>query len=111
MDTSKTRWEAHPETTDRDNFATSIYSPGYDGVLVARCNQNGQHPEHVAMILKATEAKADGAALIEQGLSRIAELEALLSEWRDWYRASNRRVYDKDSLPGRTDVALTKSTS
>lgn len=40
---------------------------------------------------------------------RIAELEALAAEWRDWYRACNREhMYARESLPGRTDAALSK---
>jgi hypothetical protein len=38
-----------------DNFATSIYENDYKGLLVARCNQNGQYPEQAAMIIRALE--------------------------------------------------------
>lgn len=38
-----------------DNFATSIYENDYKGLLVARCNQNGQYPEQAALIIKALE--------------------------------------------------------
>lgn len=38
-----------------DNFATSIYENEYKGLLVARCNQNGQYPEQAALIIRALE--------------------------------------------------------
>lgn len=38
-----------------DNFATSIYENDYKGLLVARCNQNGQYPEQAALIIRALE--------------------------------------------------------
>lgn len=49
------KWIAINETTERDNFATSIYEDEHKGLLVARCNQNGAYPEQAAMIIKALE--------------------------------------------------------
>lgn len=71
-------WEAHEERTERDNFTHSIYEPGYKGILVARVNQNGRYPEHVAMILKASAGKREAAQLIEQQAARIDELAGAL---------------------------------
>lgn len=42
---------AHDERSERDNFHTSIYEEGYDGLLICRCNQNGLYPLQVAAIL------------------------------------------------------------
>jgi len=95
---SKTHWEAHPETTENDNFATSIYSPGYEGVLVARCNQNGRYPEHVAMILNATEAKSAGAEIIAKQLAEIERLQArvkVLEDGQNCWRAIGIMYRDK----------------
>lgn len=48
-------WEAIDEEGS-DNFATSIYEEGYKGLLVARCNQNGNYPWQAAAILRGLEA-------------------------------------------------------
>lgn len=47
-------WEAIPEK-DESNFSHSIYSEGYDGLLVARCNQNNAHSDHARLIAAAPE--------------------------------------------------------
>jgi hypothetical protein len=46
------KWIAVDEVGN-DNFATSIYENDYKGLLVARCNQNGQYPEQAALIIRA----------------------------------------------------------
>jgi hypothetical protein len=46
------KWIAVDEVGN-DNFATSIYESDYTGLLVARCNQNGQYPEQAALIIRA----------------------------------------------------------
>ena len=43
------------ERTDNDNFHTSIYEHGDKGLLVARCNQNGQYPEQARMMIRGLE--------------------------------------------------------
>lgn len=48
------KWVAINEIGN-DNFATSIYEDEHKGLLVARCNQNGQYPEQAAQIIKALE--------------------------------------------------------
>lgn len=48
------KWTAVDEVGN-DNFATSIYENDYKGLLVARCNQNGQYPEQAAAIIRALE--------------------------------------------------------
>ena len=48
------RWYAVDEKGN-DNFATSIYEAGDKGLLVARCNQNGQYPWQAPAILRGLE--------------------------------------------------------
>mgnify|MGYP003579290046 CR=1 FL=1 len=59
-------WIAAEERTEGDNFHTSIYENDYKGFLIARCNQNGRYPEHVALILAAGERKAEAAGIIKE---------------------------------------------
>jgi hypothetical protein len=49
------RWYAVDERGN-DNFATSIYEAGDKGLLVARCNQNGQYPWQGQAIIRGLEA-------------------------------------------------------
>ena len=49
---SEPRWYAVDEKGN-DNFATSIYEVGDKGLLVARCNQNGQYPWQGPAIVRA----------------------------------------------------------
>lgn len=46
------KWIAIDEIGN-DNFATSIYENDYKGLLVARCNQNGNYPAQAATIIRA----------------------------------------------------------
>lgn len=48
------RWYAVDEKGN-DNFATSIYEAGDKGLLVARCNQNGQYPWQAPAIIRGLE--------------------------------------------------------
>ena len=55
---ARRRFYAVAEKTSRDNFADSIYESekadwdgAENGVLVARVNQNGTHPEQTAMLV------------------------------------------------------------
>ena len=48
------KWIAVDERGN-DNFATSIYENDYKGLLVARCNQNGQYPWQAASIIRGLE--------------------------------------------------------
>ena len=52
--TANPKWMAIDEVGN-DNFATSIYENDWKGLLVARCNQNGQYPEQAALIIRALE--------------------------------------------------------
>lgn len=47
-------WEAIPEKGS-ENFAHSIYSEGYKGLLIARCNQNGAHDADALLIAAAPD--------------------------------------------------------
>ncbi|MCK1520189.1 hypothetical protein [Bradyrhizobium sp. 17] len=49
------RWYAVDERGN-DNFATSIYEAGDKGLLVARCNQNGQYPWQGPAIIRGLAA-------------------------------------------------------
>ena len=51
-------WGAVPEVGG-DNFADSIYGPkgDYDGLLIARCNQNGAHNADTAVLTAAWEMR------------------------------------------------------
>lgn len=51
---SEPRWYAVDEIGN-DNFATSIYEDGHKGLLVARCNQNGQYPWQGPAIIRGLE--------------------------------------------------------
>ncbi len=63
-------FEAVYERTGNDNFHTSIYERDHKGLLIARCNQNGQYPWQTTALLNGLSAKrekavsADGIALI-----------------------------------------------
>lgn len=48
------KWVAVDEQGN-DNFATSIYENDYDGLLIARCNQNGNYPWQAAAIIRGLE--------------------------------------------------------
>jgi hypothetical protein len=48
------KWIAVDEVGN-DNFATSIYENDYHGLLIARCNQNGQYPWQAAAIICGLE--------------------------------------------------------
>ena len=52
---SEQRWYAVDEVGN-DNFATSIYEAGDKGLLVARCNQNGQYPWQAPSIIRGLAA-------------------------------------------------------
>lgn len=51
---SEPRWYAVDEIGN-DNFATSIYESGHKGLLIARCNQNGQYPWQALAIIRGLE--------------------------------------------------------
>jgi hypothetical protein len=75
---SQPSWDAIDEVGN-DNFATSIYEAGAEGLLVARCNQNGQYPWQGPAIIRGLEQNKSIAA------ARIEALEATLREieWHD----------------------------
>lgn len=51
-------WEAVPEVTSGDNFLHSIYEADYKGLLIARCDQNGEYLEHARLIAAAPDLLA-----------------------------------------------------
>lgn len=53
-----------------------------------------------------SDITADTLAAVALRDKRISELEFLLIEWRDWYRASLGTGYSEASLPGRTELAV-----
>ncbi len=50
-------WSAVPET-DASNFLHSIYSEGYKALLIARCDQNGEHTADAHLIAAAPDLLA-----------------------------------------------------
>lgn len=48
-------WVLAEEQTHNDNFHTSIYGEGYDGLLIARGNQNGRHRQDMVLMRAAPE--------------------------------------------------------
>ncbi len=75
-------FEAVHELTENDNFHTSIYEHDYDGLLIARCNQNGAHPHQVLAILNGLNGKQASAELIAQYASRLSQQDAELERMR-----------------------------
>lgn len=75
-------FEAVDERTDSDNFHTSIYESDYDGLLIARCNQNGAHPYQVEAILNGLNGKQVSADLIAQQAAELDRLRRELEEAR-----------------------------
>lgn len=53
------KWHAVTEHSSHDNFHTSIYEEGWKGLLVARCNQNGEHPGQAEALLQAHNRHVD----------------------------------------------------
>lgn len=88
-------FEAVDERSDHDNFRTGIYEREYDGLLIARCNQNGNYPHHVQAILNGLNGKRvsmDEITRLTKALdaahTQIAELEA--GGWRPTHRHVKR---------------------
>jgi hypothetical protein len=85
-----------------DNFHHSIYEEGYDGLLVCRTNQNGQHPWQTRVILEGLNGKNIAA-------ERDA-LRELLREARQWISEDDLMAADEPdtwgSLLARIDAAL-----
>ena len=48
-------WEVIGEKTGNDNFHDSIYAGGFKGLLIARCNQNGEYPDDSNLISAAPD--------------------------------------------------------
>lgn len=76
-------FEAVHELTENDNFHTSIYESDYDGLLIARCNQNGRHPHQITAILNGLNAKQASAELVAQYADRISQQDAELERLRE----------------------------
>ncbi|NTG01831.1 hypothetical protein G6L30_17070 [Agrobacterium rhizogenes] len=72
-------FEAIPEEGS-GNFATSIYEDEYDGLLIARCNQNGRYPEHARAILEGLNGKKHGLDQITALTAERDSLKALCDE-------------------------------
>jgi hypothetical protein len=78
-------FEAVDERSDHDNFRTGIYERDYDGLLIARCNQNGNYPHHAQAILNGLNGKRVSmdeitrlTADLDAKDKQIAELQATL---------------------------------
>ncbi|NTG07183.1 hypothetical protein [Rhizobium rhizogenes] len=81
-------FEAVEEFTENDNFSTSIYEQDYDGLLIARCNQNGRYPEHARAVLEGL----NGKKLALDEITRLhAEVAALRAENERLRRVAERR--------------------
>lgn len=69
-----------------DNFSDSIYGDGYKGLLIARCNQNGQHVAHTKIILDAFNNPQPDAALAQKAeLLEKLQTELFYFETEDGY--------------------------
>lgn len=79
-------FEAIPEKGD-DNFATSIYEQEYDGLLIARCNQNGRYPEQARAMLDGLNGKKLALDEITALRSRAEKAEAERDELQKLYEA------------------------
>lgn len=76
-------FEATPELGS-DNFHTSIYESDYNGLLIARCNQNGNYPHQVTAILNGLNGKQVSSELIAQQADEIARLRRELAEAQEF---------------------------
>lgn len=75
-------WYAVDEVGN-DNFATSIYEQGHKGLLVARCNQNGQYPWQAQAIIRGLERNKSRDAALATAASQQAEVERLREALRE----------------------------
>lgn len=57
------KWKPVPEKSASDNFATSIYAEGWKGLLIARCDQNGERPWIAELIANAPRFAAEHETL------------------------------------------------
>ncbi|NTI80373.1 hypothetical protein FFE80_05905 [Rhizobium rhizogenes] len=107
-------FEAIPEEGS-GNFATSIYEDDYDGLLIARCNQNGRYPEHARAILEGLNGKRHGLDQITTLTAERDSLKALCDEMAREARlqaleeaakiAENEGKSCDDDYPGETWIA------
>lgn len=86
-------FEAVPEKGD-DNFATSIYEQDYDGLLIARCNQNGRYPEQARAMLEGLNGKKLSLDEITALRSRAEKAEAEVA------RLKSERLYIMGCIDG-----------
>lgn len=69
------QFHAVNEHTENDNFHTSIYEKDHKGLLIARCNQNGNYPWQVEALLRGLNSKRSAADLIDQQAAQTKYLE------------------------------------
>ena len=104
-----------------DNFHHSIYEEGYDGLLVCRTNQNGEHPWQTRVILQGLNGKniaAERDALREQLADAKKALDEAADDIEAWGAYAGNYFMDKHGLAGdvervraaasRIDAVLTK---
>lgn len=78
------RGELEPES-ERDNFHVGIYGPGsFDGLLVARCDQNGNHGDDARLILQLRNA-----------YPALRDYIVALEKERDWWRLGDGMDFSK----------------
>lgn len=106
---SDARWISIEEIGN-DNFATSIYENDYDGLLVARCNQNGNHPWQVAAILRGLERNRQPETVASEDEDKAAKkiLGNWVAEQHKMLRLMGRSKDDFPELIWRIAAALTE---
>lgn len=104
MNRQYSRWEAIPEKTERDNFSTSIYAEGWKGLLIARCDQNGERPWLADLIVSAPKLKSE----LDFAKESAAAWE---KNCKDAYAAQERADKELDAIKAKfspENVALIK---
>jgi hypothetical protein len=71
------------ERTGNDNFHTSIYEADYDGLLIARCNQNGRYFHQIEPLLNGLDGKRQSADLLTALASTHTRAMEALREARE----------------------------
>lgn len=92
-------FEAIPEEGS-GNFATSIYEDDYDGLLIARCNQNGRYPEHARAILEGLNGKRHGLDQITTLTAERDSLKALCDEMAKDFQRIEALDYKRAAVNG-----------
>jgi hypothetical protein len=99
-------FEAIPEEGS-GNFATSIYEDEYDGLLIARCNQNGRYPEHARAILEGLNGKKHGLDQITALTAERDSLKALCDEMAKALEEAKFALFSSDmTIKDRADQSM-----